>query len=1164
MKRFMKGVLLSAISFAALVHTSAFAGVLPEGYLRCHSITVTDPNQYIDTGYKPTLKTDIEAHFEVPHFNQMNPLYWTRELWGSTPSFGFILTTNTRSVRAYRISPGSTSVQTTLIHALGNDINLSTKYSGNGSVNTFTVNGETVNFAYSPVTQLGTSIFIFRLNDNGTLHKDVPSVVGTKLYSFKIIEDGEEMMNLVPCFDVSSNVAGVYDTVNGKFYSNASSSGGSFGYDLYANVFEVSSSLNGVGEPLPAYSATSGVIPGMEISVSCGPSPWTNEWGMIEYTCTGWKLYDENDNEVLNGPEKEFVYSHPSPAAYRRLEWQWAPRKFSLIPKGFVECECITVTDNRQYIDTKYKPKVTTDIQARYEVSDFSSLNSLYWVRHNKIAYGFVLPPNADTESKVRAYRISDGTGLTTAVKNPPTKTLTISTDYAPGVNTFTLNGETLNFANNTQESLNHSIYLFRLNEGGAPYAGVSSIIDTKLYSFKIIESGVVVRDFVPCLRTSDATAGLYDVLNDDPVTAFYTNADSSGSATFGFEAKSTGGISLTVSGSPAQPGTPFPGYGITNLVAGVEVNAQMPHLDGVNYLTGEERRLLGWTLTITRGAEVITTTSTEENISTCSFTPQEGDKILLVWHWTASPYGEVVLPDEYEECESLSITPFEQSQFAFVDPKFVPSLDDQIVLVLQPDVSGGNTFVLLCSRENATKPSEKPHLWLYIKNGRLSYMCGTGSDKENLAIMPTDRRISFAFNRRGLYMEGELVDEWYGETDQDLEWPLIIGASYAVPDSALNRVYGVYNSVRGHIFAFKAYAADGTPKVNLRPCTRKSDGAKGLYDTVRNIFCPLRTNPLVWTDGDPGNLGTPSKGEYGAKRISLHNAREASISTASYPSGEFYPLGGESKYEVTGWTLRTVSAEGEETVVTNDSTNVNEYDIPIYYGDIIYFTWKFKMTYLKPKGPNLPARYSESEWMDFANTYVKTDYIPKPNKIKMETTFQLADTNLQCIFCARANVNSGCYTALIYPPNYPGHEEFEFRVKNAVSGFSFSPPLGERLTLCSETNTVWVKGKTEKYDVGTFDRTFTAAGGELMFGATYQLSTSYGNYSSMRFYGSKIWEKVGDDYQLVHDYRPCFDRFTGVSGLYDIVEGVFFPNAAGAHFNCERKKFLGTAIYLR
>lgn len=1147
----------------AMAAASAFAATLPAEYTQCLCITVTDGNQYINTGYQPNLATDVEAHFYVPNFSRQNSLYWTRGS-SSSPSFGFVLTTNTKSVRAYRLSNGSQGNETALIYDLTTDIQLSTRYSGNGAVNTFTVNGETVNFPANTHTSFAKSIFIFRLNDNGVVNTIVPAVVGTKLYSFTLREGDEVKMNLVPCLRKSDSVAGVFDTVGGNFLSNAASTGGSFGYESLSQGFEVSSSIYGVGEPSPAYGITNGVPAGATFPVSCGASPWTNSWETVEYTCTGWKLYDSDGNELTNGTETSFTYVHPSSAEYRKLEWQWASRKISLFPRGYVECECIVVNDNRQYINTLYKPNVTTDIEAHFEVPHFNSLNPLYWTRVNwsSKSFGFILPANAANLKQVRAYRLTNSGTTTISLQNAPTTNLYISTEYSNSgaVNTFTINGETQNFAANDANSLNYSIYLFRLNHEGNVYSETSSVPGTKLHSFKIIENGVVVRDFVPCLRETDSVAGLYDVLDDDPPTAFYVNADTSGSGSFGYEAKAAGGTTLTVTGQPVQPGTPYPSYGITNIEEGVAINAVMPQIAVTNYLSGEERELLGWTLSITRGGETITTSSTELTRQTCSFTPQEGDTVSLVWRWSTEQYGARTLPDEYEATDRLTISATDASRYAFVDTKYIPSLDDQIVAAITP---ANSQYFLFCSRESSALPAVKPQLRIYVNNEVLSYMCGTGSNKGNLGTVAANVHIALAINGRGLYKDGAVVDARFGETDLDTTCPLTIGGAYEAYDSEAQRVYGMWYPMQGDIFAFKVWTQDGTPRVDLRPCTRKADGANGLYDVVRNVFCPLRMLPLVSISGDPENLGTPTAGVYGPKRININGASEASTTTVSYPAGEIFSVGGEAKYQVAGWTLRTVTAEGVETVVSNDSSNVSSYDIPVYYGDTVYFTWGFNVTYLKPAGPNLPQRYSESEWMDFTNTYVKTDYTPHPNKIRMTTDFQLADTNLQCVFCARANVKSGCYTALIYPPDYPDHNQFEFRVKNTASDITFIPPVGERLTLCSETNTVWVKGRTEKYDVGTFDSTFTEAGSVLVFGATHQGLFGFGNYSTMRFFGSKIWEKESGEYQLVHDYRPCFDRLTGVSGLYDLVNGVFFPNAAGTHFVCERKIFPGTVIYI-
>ena len=78
-----------------------------------------------------------------------------------------------------------------------------------------------------------------------------------------------------------------------------------------------------VGTPSPERGLVSGFLSGQSCEVSCGETIATNAEKSAEYRCVGWKLYDENDKEVSNGTDTIFTYVHPTPAEYRRLEWQW-------------------------------------------------------------------------------------------------------------------------------------------------------------------------------------------------------------------------------------------------------------------------------------------------------------------------------------------------------------------------------------------------------------------------------------------------------------------------------------------------------------------------------------------------------------------------------------------------------------------------------------------------------------------------------------------------------------------------------------------------------------------------------------------------------------------------------------------------------------------------
>ena len=77
-----------------------------------------------------------------------------------------------------------------------------------------------------------------------------------------------------------------------------------------------------VAVPTPDYGLVVGNAAGAARNVSC-PEVWTNEAGNIAAVCTGWKLYDSDNNVVASDTTTSFAYTHPSPASYRRLEWQW-------------------------------------------------------------------------------------------------------------------------------------------------------------------------------------------------------------------------------------------------------------------------------------------------------------------------------------------------------------------------------------------------------------------------------------------------------------------------------------------------------------------------------------------------------------------------------------------------------------------------------------------------------------------------------------------------------------------------------------------------------------------------------------------------------------------------------------------------------------------------
>jgi hypothetical protein len=97
-----------------------------------------------------------------------------------------------------------------------------------------------------------------------------------------------------------------------------------------AGDFLVTGAPEAVGSPTPAYGTYGGTAAGASIPVQC--PVWTNETGTAVYSCAGWKLYNGEGEVVDSGTGSAFTYVHPTPAAYRRLEWQW--RKSGKVPSS--------------------------------------------------------------------------------------------------------------------------------------------------------------------------------------------------------------------------------------------------------------------------------------------------------------------------------------------------------------------------------------------------------------------------------------------------------------------------------------------------------------------------------------------------------------------------------------------------------------------------------------------------------------------------------------------------------------------------------------------------------------------------------------------------------------------------------------------------------------
>lgn len=182
------------------------------------------------------------------------------------------------------------------------------------------------------------------------------------------------------------------------------------------------------------------------------------------------------------------------------------------LPSGYTRLEYIESTGT-QYIDTGFKPNQDTRVVMDVQLTVSPSKNC--WLFEGRNAAG------ANGAGKgVFLYVTSNGRwtcdygGSTSRLSfSKSSATDRLKVDY--NKNVCTINGETKTHTASTFQS-NYPMFLLADDRAGA--ANGTSL--AKLYSCKVYDNGVLVRDFIPA-KNASGMAGLWDDVN----RLFYTNA---------------------------------------------------------------------------------------------------------------------------------------------------------------------------------------------------------------------------------------------------------------------------------------------------------------------------------------------------------------------------------------------------------------------------------------------------------------------------------------------------------------------------------------------------------------------------------------------------------------------------------------------------------------
>lgn len=181
----------------------------------------------------------------------------------------------------------------------------------------------------------------------------------------------------------------------------------------------------------------------------------------------------------------------------------------SVLPEGYTQVEYIE-SSGTQYIDTGFIPNQDTRVTlSAYNTSESSGWTYGVWESASSKQFCF---------SCLSTYSFRYGTSSASLINVPVG-----SVEVDQNKNVYNLNGITGTITAQTF-TCSHSMYLFCINANGSPSGGK---FFGKLYSCRIYDRDVLVRDFVPCINSS-GKAGLYDLVEGK----FYGNVGSGSFAT--------------------------------------------------------------------------------------------------------------------------------------------------------------------------------------------------------------------------------------------------------------------------------------------------------------------------------------------------------------------------------------------------------------------------------------------------------------------------------------------------------------------------------------------------------------------------------------------------------------------------------------------------------
>ena len=475
-----------------------FNHYLPEEYQEVEYIR-SNGNQYINTGIRPSNTLSTEIIYADTSATGSNYVLGSRTNdYNSVIHYGLVGSSSDLSIAAY-YNTANNNEQKFSLPRIQDDIyygSLEIQYKEELGYRMHSyledMTAGTSDEKYSPYFIDGIEddlpyIYVFAIKP-GHNHK------GMDLYSLKMYDDNVLIGNFIPCYRKSDNVIGLYDMVTNTFHTNSGSGNFTIGplvTDLQYHEAKTQHFEYNVAQNLNANSETRNGL---------AFDGWNTSPDGIGYSY-------EDEEEVLNLSDTDEdvinLYARWRPITYSvkfYSNYPGAPSGYTKI--GYIE------SDGTQYINTGYIPNQDTRMIVDFEYnSGYRLLGSER--RSNSTASASSSNAFRFGKSTSGKWYVSYGNQGTRAVGTATNNRHTLDFNK----NNIYLDNEILYSYNYETFTAWGNAFIFNINNN---YFTINdSPARAKLYSMKIYDNEVLVRDYIPVYRNSDGEVGLYDLVNN-------------------------------------------------------------------------------------------------------------------------------------------------------------------------------------------------------------------------------------------------------------------------------------------------------------------------------------------------------------------------------------------------------------------------------------------------------------------------------------------------------------------------------------------------------------------------------------------------------------------------------------------------------------------------